>query len=45
MLKVKKLLSEFEHVDFQHIYIEQNGEANDLSKQALELIEGRLFVT
>ena len=43
-LKIQELLSYFLHLDSQHIYREYNEEVNLLSKQALFLEEGKVYL-
>jgi hypothetical protein len=40
--RIKALILEFSALDFSHTYRDFNQEADELSKQALELPEGRL---
>ena len=42
--KVEQLVTQFTILDSQHIYIEQNTKANDISKQDLHLKEGTLHI-
>ena len=42
--KVANILSKSTQMDNQHIYREYNKDVNDLSKQALTLEEGKIFV-
>ena len=38
--KIRRLWETFTNLHFQHVYREFNNEANDLSKQTLNLVEG-----
>ena len=42
MGNVRKLISEFSHITFQHIYRELNDEADRLSKKGIDELDGNI---
>ena len=42
MGNVRKLISEFSHITFQHIQRELNDEANRLSKKGIDELDGNI---
>jgi ribonuclease HI len=40
--RIKELISTFKNIHFQHIFREANGEADQLSKQALTAPKGKI---
>ena len=44
MENIKRLQAEFLGITFQHVYMEYNEEADRLSKIALHILEGYIFI-